>query len=212
MFACTARTGPVSIPLGYLGSPPEDYTNSQALGNLHNFPYYRVKNSQPSLQRQAAVRFRANAAFGMKPVTYSFVPTFQTSTQRYRPSTSLTDVQQAFPSTDSAYQASNTFSRRRAGMIQFGNWQQSGAYDPTYGATSGHGQSGVENINTYYHGVCVSTRPGSWTMNCFPGMTVYTRITLRFYKRKTLPVENSAYAGTINDFLQMSYGNKMFGF
>lgn len=206
MFACTSRTGPVSIPVGYLGGA-DAYTNAEALGNLHLFPYYRVKNSKPDLQRRAAVRFRTNAAFGMKPVSYSFVPTWLSGSTVF-----ASDQTKPFPPTATDWITRESYRRRRSGFIPFGNYRQPDHYDPTYGATAAQGGPQPENVLTSYYGVTVCTRPGSWTMNSFPGLVCYARVTLRFYKRKTLPVENAQFANIKSDFKQLAFGVPMYGF
>lgn len=213
MFALTNRTGPVSIPRGYVGNlySTAQFDNSEAISALPLFPYYRAKNASPKYTAKYC-RFRTNAAFGMKPVNFSFVPTYLRHTSlnaHYVPAPS-----DPFPKKRASYTnpaVGGRIVRRPAPYIPFINYEEDDWVD-TYpsAATVLYDQHSLIDVPLY--GVDVCTRPGSWTTGNFPGLTVYTRLTIRFYKRKQRPnPDGSALHDSGLDLRQMAWGKPMFG-
>lgn len=200
-FVCTRKTGPLSIPVGYVGGV-NAYANQDAIANLQDFPYYRVKNAAPRLRRRTAV-FRHEAAFGMKDVVMSFTPCYH----RLRVvSYSSADV--AFPVDDPGSTSDRFVPSRplRPAWVDMDNLFQSHLFSPDAPAVNSHTHP---NLSTPYHGVAVVTRPGSWTTGCFPFMTVRTVVRVHFSRPRT-PHVPGYYSTTQHKFIQMNYGGRMY--
>lgn len=204
-FVNTARSGPLTIPIGYgtLGLPNR-FTNQQAFEDLPNHPYYKVQN-MPLSRRRKYVQIRRDVAFGMKPVVMKIVPR-RNGVRWERSYTASTNV--SSPSAiDAAFPISNTV---RAQEIELSrrskyrwndtfNWVQNNPVDPD-----------AENTRAVYephYGWAMVTRPGSWTKMLFPFLNMKVWVRVRF--RGLTVTDPSPDTTNLYMYTQMNFAGPM---
>lgn len=186
-FTVTSKTGPVPLAYGFYGS----HTNADAISQLHNFPFYRLINAPAALRRKSTL-IRRNAAFGMKPVVLKFIP------RRYKPVLQYNYGVGNTPYPATSVEISSTRVDRR---------QTGPPWNPTYDLRQDNavGIFLPDPFSPYewYHGVSVSTRPGSWTKTLFPYLSMRVWVRVHFKSRRIIrDSENQTYE-------QMNFGGPM---
>lgn len=203
-FVNTARSGPLTIPIGYGVDASHRYSNEQAFGNLPNHPYYRVQN-MPLSRRRRYVQIRRDVAFGMKPVVMKIVPrrTGLRWERNYTASTNNTNptaAQRAFP-----YE--NAQRAQEVEMTKRSKYRWNDTYDWIQEHTFDPNQQNVRAVYEPHYGWSMVTRPGSWTKMLFPFLNMKVWIRVRF--SGLIVVDPQIVPAIEDEFFQMNFAGPM---